>query len=122
MEIILATFDTTSADGITKTFNATNGASEPLNNSVGEVLEVEDILIYSDTVTSFGNQPTESELVAFFTTDGKTYAGVSSVVVKAAKNLIEVMKKNPEISPKITFTSGTSKGGQSFVNLTLISL
>lgn len=122
MNIISATFDTKTTEGLTKVFNATNGASEPLRNSVGEVLEIEDILIYSDTVTSFGNQPTESELVAFFTTDGKTYAGVSSVATKSAKNLIDMMNGNEEISPKITFVEGQSQGGQKFVNLQLISL
>lgn len=122
MEVITATFDTQTTEGLTKVFNATNGASTPLRNAVGEIIEIEDILIYSDTVTSFGAQPTEAELVAFFTTDGKTYAGVSSVATKSAKNLVDMMKANNEISPKITFVKGKSTGGQEFVNLNLISL
>lgn len=123
MEIIKATFETETAEGMAKVFNATNGASTSLKGAIGEVFQVEDILIYKDTIAGFGSgEPLESELVAIFSPDGEVFAGVSSVATKAASNLADMMSKNNEISPKITVTKGTSKGGQDFINLQLVSL
>lgn len=123
MQTIKSTFDTTSVEGMTRVFNASNGASTSLKAAIGEVIEVQDILIYSDTIQGFGGaEPHESELVALFTSDGNTYAGVSAVATKAASSLVDMMVANPEISPKITVVKGSSKGGQDFVNLQLISL
>lgn len=123
METIKSTFDTTTVEGMTKMFNASNGASTSLKQAIGEVLEVQDILIYSDMIQGFGGaEAHESELVAIFTVDGNTYAGVSAVATKAASSLADMMNKNEEISPKITVVKGSSKGGQEFVNLQLISL
>lgn len=123
MQTIKSTFDTTSVEGMTKVFNASNGASVSLKAAIGEVIEVQDILIYSDIIQGFGgSEPHEAELVALFTSDGNTYAGVSAVATKAASSLVDMMTANPEISPKITVVKGSSKGGQDFVNLQLISL
>lgn len=123
MQTIKSTFDTQTVEGMTKVFNASNGASVSLKTAIGEVIEVQDILIYSDIIQGFGGaEPHESELVALFTTDGNTYAGVSAVATKAASSLADMMLENKEIKPKITVVKGQSKGGQDFVNLQLVSL
>lgn len=123
MKVVKSTFDTNSTEGMLQVFNATNGASTPLRNAIGEVLELKDILVYSDEVSGFGGtEPTQSELVAFFTEDGQTYAGVSAVATKSAKNLIDMMTKNKDLKPKVTFVEGKSNGGQKFVNLQVVSL
>lgn len=123
MEIVKSTFNTQTPEGMLQVFNATNGASIPLRNAIGEVLELKDILVYSDEVSGFGGaEPSQAELVAFFTEDGKTYAGVSAVATKSAKNLIDMMSANPNIKPKISFVEGKSNGGQKFVNLQVVSL
>ncbi|HBK6409973.1 TPA: hypothetical protein LNC42_002962, partial [Enterococcus faecium] len=54
MEIVKSTFDTQTPEGMLQVFNATNGASIPLRNAIGEVLELKDILVYSDEVSGFG--------------------------------------------------------------------
>ena len=45
MEIVKSTFDTQTPEGMLQVFNATNGASIPLRNAIGEVLELKDILV-----------------------------------------------------------------------------
>lgn len=123
MNVIQSTFDTKTTEGKLRVFNATNGASQSLKAAIGEVIEVQDILIYADTIQGFGGaEPSEATLVAFFTPTGEVYAGVSSVAGKAASNLIDMMIDDEDIKPKITFVQGTSKGGQSFVNLQIVSL
>lgn len=122
MEVVKATFPTDTKEGLTKIFNATSGASIPLRNAVGEKVEIDDILIYSDIVTGFGNEPTEQKLVAFFAKDGKVFAGVSAVATNSADSLADMMSNNEGLKPTITFTTGKSNGGQAYVNIQLISL
>ena len=71
MEIIKATFDTGNSTGLKKVFNAQNSTSESLKNLNEDfVITVTDILVYEDTINSFGSDQKGDVVVLFSEVDG----------------------------------------------------
>lgn len=112
-----ASFDVTTTEGQFKVFNAKSGASVSLKKlEDGELIEINGILQYTDTVDSYG-APTEATITVLFGVDGCTYAGVSDTVAKAGENLIDLMAATGMQTVKIAIIKQKSGKGNEFLNL-----
>ena len=114
-----ATFNLDSQEEEIRMFNAKNGSSVSMKNlDNGTVLEVEDVLIYEDSVSSFG-KPQDVEITVLFTTDGNSYASVSDSVARASENLIDLVDDLGLEKYNVRIIKAISKGGNEFLNLQL---
>lgn len=115
-----ATFDLNSKEGKMRLFNAKCGTSSSMKNlESGTVIEVEDVLIYEDTVDSFG-KPQDVEITVLFATDGTSYASVSDSVARASDNLIDLVADLDLDKYNVRIIKAKSKGGNEFLNLQLV--
>lgn len=118
-ELMQATFDLSTEDGQMKLFNARNAASISFKTlQDGQVLEIEDILQYTEKVDTYGADQ-EAIVTTLFATDGTSYAGVSDTISKAGENLIQYMKQFDKKVVHIRVMKQKSGKGNEFLNLQL---
>lgn len=119
-ELMRASFDLTTEEGQMKLFNAQNGASVSFKTlKDGQVIEIEDILQYSEKVDTYGSEK-ESVITTLFATDGTSYAGVSDTISKAGEKLIQYMTQFNKDVVYIRVVKQQSGKGNEFLNLQLV--
>ena len=112
-----ASFDTNTTEGQFKAFNAQNGASVSLKTLAdGEIIEINGLLQYEDTVDSYGKEQ-DVTITVLFGTDGNTYAGVSDTVAKAGEKLIDLLVATGLEKINIAIIKAKSGKGNEFLNL-----
>lgn len=119
--ILKATFDTTTQSGQFKVFNAQGSASNALKDvEANEVLTVTDIVVYEDTIDSYGSDTTGKVTVLFTVDDNgevKLYGSVSSPVSESAEKLVDLMAGLSLDEVKVQVSKGLSKSGREFLTL-----
>lgn len=117
---VKATFDVTTKEGKKRVFNAQEGASVSLKSlESGQVIEADGILIYDDTIESYGKQQ-DVKITTLFGTDGNNYAGVSDTIARAAEKLMDYLEATGEQTFEFKIVKGTSSKGNEFLNLQLV--
>lgn len=123
MEIIKSTFDTGNSTGLKKVFNAQNSTSESLKNlSEDYVITVTDVLVYEDTIDSFGGDQKGEVVVLFSEVDGveTLYGSVSKTVSESAQSLIDFMQQTETESVDVKVIKRVSKNGRDFISLQMV--
>lgn len=120
MENIQANFDTTTEEGQIKIFNATSGSSLSIKDiPEDEVLTVDAVMVYEDH-TVISGQENLSKVTTLFTTDGRTFGGVSDPVAKSALNLIGFFKATGRKDVDIQIIKGKSNQNREFFNIKIV--
>src|SRR5690625_6901368 len=90
--VIKATFDTNTVEGMNKLFNAKTGSSTSLKNvESGFQMQVTDVLIYEDEVNNGYANDGVSTITVLFTDDGESYASISPTIAEAGKSLVDFL-------------------------------
>lgn len=122
MEVIKATFNTEELEGKKKVFNAQNSTSESLKNvDESHVITVKDILVYSDTIDSFG-QNQQGDVTVLFSDNGESevlYGSVSKSVSESAQSLIDFMESTGD-TVDIKVIKRVSNNGRDFISLQMV--
>lgn len=106
-------------------YNAINGGAEKIENYIGEVVEVNNIIVTSanlHTDKDDEESPVENRpCINFFTTDGKHISTISNGIVRSVENLYACdMIPTPERPRKIKFvTIDTNKGTSYSIELVM---
>lgn len=123
MEIIKSTFDTGNSTGLKKVFNAQNSTSESLKNLNDDfVITVTDVLVYEDTIDSFGGDQKGDVVVLFSEVDGveTLYGSVSKSVSESAQSLIDFMEQTEVESVDVKVIKRVSNNGRDFISLQMV--
>ena len=123
MEIIKSTFDTGNSSGLKKVFNAQNSTSESLKNLNEDfVITVTDILVYEDTINSFGSDQKGDVVVLFSEVDGveTLYGSVSKSVSESAQSLIDFMQMTEVDAVDVKVIKRVSNNGRDFISLQMV--
>lgn len=123
MEIIKSTFDTGNSTGLKKVFNAQNSTSESLKNLNDDfVITVTDVLVYEDTIDSFGGDQKGDVVVLFSEVDGveTLYGSVSKSVSESAQSLIDFMQMTEVDAVDVKVIKRVSNNGRDFISLQMV--
>lgn len=123
MEIIKSTFDTGNSTGLKKVFNAQNSTSESLKNLNDDyVITVTDVLVYEDTIDSFGGDQKGDVVVLFSEVGGveTLYGSVSKSVSESAQSLIDFMEQTEVESVDVKVIKRVSNNGRDFISLQMV--
>jgi len=119
--VIKATFDTNTVEGMKKLFNAKTGASTSLKNvESGFQMQVTDVLIYEDEVNNGYANDGVSTITVLFTDDGESYASISPTIAEAGKSLVDFLDVAGDGGVAVKLVKANSSKGQEFLNLQIV--
>lgn len=119
--VIKATFDTNTVEGMKKLFNAKTGASISLKNvEAGHVMKVTDVLIYEDEVNNGYANDGLSTITVLFAEDGNSYASISPTIAEAGKSLVDFLDIAGGEGVEVRLIKDHSSKGQEFLNLQMV--
>lgn len=91
----IASFDTTTTEGMAKAFNAGMGADHKVEDSIGEQIELVGFFIeVVDTVNDTTGEPEQMPHVVLFAADGQTYEAFSVGVYSSTERLARMIAAN----------------------------
>lgn len=91
----IASFDTTTTEGMAKAFNAGMGADHKVEDSIGEQIELVGFFIeVVDTVNDTTGEPEQMPHVVLFAADGQTYEAFSVGMYSSTERLARMIAAN----------------------------